>query len=318
MNRDSAAFAGLDKRVSALEAGAGASNTRGSRKEGGGARGGQRRDASSSPRRDAAQRLATQVKDLRGDIDAERGEIPDLSARVAKLESEAPKANAAGPDLAALAARVDKIEGALAAPKTETRVAAEKPAAADHAAPIAIIAGCGRQVRSGAPFGPELAALQRLGVDPADLAPLQAVADGAPTTARWLPPSTRLRRKCWPPPRKGSTAASPIASSPISTISCRCAICNETAGDDPQALGLPGRGREPARRYRRRARRLRQAAGSRASGGRRLADASPREAGGGRGAPVDPRGGDRSSSRAARNREAAAALADGFRRKPAF
>ena len=48
---------------------------------------------------------------------------------------------AKAPDLSALAARVDKIEAALAAPKSETRVASEKPAAADNAAAIAIIAG---------------------------------------------------------------------------------------------------------------------------------------------------------------------------------
>src|SRR6202020_1422523 len=105
-----------------------------------------------------------------------------LSARVAKLESDSPKANAAGPDLAALAARIDKIEGALAAPKSETRVAAEKPAAADNAATIAIIAQVAEErLRSGAGFGPELAALQRLGVDSAALAPLEAVVNGAPT-----------------------------------------------------------------------------------------------------------------------------------------
>ena len=120
--------------------------------------------AGNSAASDATQRLAAQAKDLRTDVDAEKGEIPELSARVAKLESDAPKASAAGPDLAALAARVDKVEAALAAPKSETRVAAEQPAAADNATTIAIIAEVAEErLRSGAAFAPELAALQRHG-----------------------------------------------------------------------------------------------------------------------------------------------------------
>ena len=162
---------------------------------------------------------------MQGAVEGARGEIPDLSARVAKLESETAKTNAAGLDLTALAARVDKLETALAAPKTETRAAPEKPAAADHAAPIAIISGAiADKLDAGAPFGPELSELERLGVDPAKLAPLRALADGGPTGSALAASFRRLRQRCSPPPRKGSKAASPIAFSPISTISCRCAI----------------------------------------------------------------------------------------------
>ena len=72
--RDRSSVAELDKRVAALGSG-------------------ERRERAQRGRRRAGRpagagaRLATQVKDLRADIDAARGEIPGLAARVAKLES---------------------------------------------------------------------------------------------------------------------------------------------------------------------------------------------------------------------------------------
>jgi hypothetical protein len=186
--RDSAAVSSLGKRVSALEASAGTSGAaeldkRVAALEAASAENGPKVVAAAQATQQAAQadqQLVMQVKDLRADVDAARGEIPGLAARVAKLETETPKANDA--DLSALAARLDKIEAALAAPKSETRVAAEKPAPADNASAIAIIAGAVEdKLAAGAPFGTEVAALQRLGVDPAALAALQAVAGGAPT-----------------------------------------------------------------------------------------------------------------------------------------
>ncbi|HEV7479982.1 MAG TPA: hypothetical protein VGO05_06840, partial [Roseiarcus sp.] len=164
-NRESAAGATLGKRISALEASAGASNTADLDRRVAAL---EAASAGNGAASDATQRLAAQAKDLRADVDAEKGQLPDLSARVAKLESDAPKANASGSDLAALAARIDKIEAAFSAPKSETRAAAEQPAAADNATTIAIIAEVAEErLRSGAAFGPELAALQRMGVDAA-------------------------------------------------------------------------------------------------------------------------------------------------------
>ena len=75
--------ADLDKRVAALEAAS----------------------AGNGALSEATQRLAAQAKDLRTDVDAEKGEIPELSARVAKLETDTQKTSGAGPDAAALAAR---------------------------------------------------------------------------------------------------------------------------------------------------------------------------------------------------------------------
>src|SRR5271166_1381543 len=172
--RESAALASLDKRVNTLEAGSGASGVADLDKRVAAleaAKGDNAPNAATTAQAD--QQFATQVKDLQAGVDAARGAIPGLAARVAKLETETPKANA---DLSALAARLDKVEAALAAPKSEARVAA------DNAAAIAIIAEAAEnRLRAGAPLGSELVALQHLGVDPAAMAPLQAVVKGAPT-----------------------------------------------------------------------------------------------------------------------------------------
>jgi hypothetical protein len=233
-NRESLAVAALEKRISALEASAGSSNTTDLDKRVAAL---EATSAGNGAASDATQRLAAQAKDLRADVDAEKSQLPDLSARVAKLESDAPKASAAGPDLTALAARVDKVEGALAAPKSETRVAAEKPAAADNAATIAIIAEVAEErLRSGAGFGPELAALQRLGVDSAALAPLEAVVNGAPTNGALAASFDAVAPHVL-------AATSPAETGSVSDRFLahlhnlvKVRELNETAGDDPQAL----------------------------------------------------------------------------------
>ena len=133
--RESAAIAALDKRVSALESASAASAPN---------------VAAASQ---AAQHLGHDVQALRADIDAARAEIPGLAGRVAKLESGPPTAN--GPEVSALAARIDKIEAALASLKSETRVAAEKSPQADNSAAVAIIAGAmADRLASGARSGP--------------------------------------------------------------------------------------------------------------------------------------------------------------------
>src|SRR5580692_188439 len=233
-NRDSAAVAALEKRIAALEASAGTSNTADLDKR---VTVLEAASAGNSAASDATQRLAAQAKDLRADVDAEKGQLPDLSARVAKLESDAPKANVAGSDLAALAARIDKIEGALAAPKSETRVAPEQPAAADNATTIAIIAEVAEErLRSGAAFAPELAAMQRLGVDAAALAPLEAVVNGAPTNSALAASFDAIA------PHVLAATSQPDTGSVTDRFLAhlhnlvKVRELNETTGDDPQAL----------------------------------------------------------------------------------
>jgi hypothetical protein len=233
-NRESAAGAALGKRISALEAGAGASNTADLDKRVATL---EAASAGNGAASDATQRLAAQAKDLRADVDAEKGQLPDLSARVAKLESDAPKANVAGSDLAALAARIDKIEAAFSAPKSETRAAAEQPAAADNATTIAIIGEVAEErLRSGAAFGPELAALQRMGVDAAALAPLEAVVNGAPTNGALAASFNAVA------PHVLAATSQPDTGSVTDRFLAhlhnlvKVRELNETAGDDPQAL----------------------------------------------------------------------------------
>ncbi len=233
-NRESAAVAALEKRIGALEASAGASNTADLDKR---VTALEAASAGNGAASDATQRLAAQAKDLRADVDAEKGQLPDLSARVAKLESDAPKANAAGPDLAALAARIDKIEAALAAPKNETRVAEEKLAAADNATSIAITAEVAEErLRAGAGFGPELAALQRLGVDSAALTPLQAVVNGAPTNGALAASFDAVAPHvlATTSPAETGSVTDRFLAHLHNLVKVR--ELSETAGDDPQAL----------------------------------------------------------------------------------
>ena len=77
-NRESAAVAALEKRIGALESSAGASNTADLDKR---VTALEAASAGSGAASDATQRLAAQAKDLRADVDAEKGEIPELSAR---------------------------------------------------------------------------------------------------------------------------------------------------------------------------------------------------------------------------------------------
>ena len=240
VSRDRAAVAGLEKRMSALVAGAQAPapgaadlDKRVAALEAANAE--TARNAAAAA--DAAQGLATQVKGLQGAVEGARGEIPDLSARVAKLESETAKTNGAGLDLTALAARVDKLETALAAPKTETRAAPEKPAAADHAAPIAIISGAiADKLDAGAPFGPELSELERLGVDPAKLAPLRALADGGPTGSALAASFQAVAPKVLAAASQGEQGG--VADRFLAHLHNLVQVrdLKETAGDDPPAL----------------------------------------------------------------------------------
>jgi hypothetical protein len=246
-NRDRAAVANLAKRIGALEAGAGASNTADLAKrvaalEAGAGKSNtadlekrvaalEAANAGNSAAGDATQRLADQEKDLRADIDAARGAIPDLSARVEKLEADAQKASAASAGLAALAARVDKIETALAAPKTET------PTRYDNAAAMAIIAeAAGERLHAGEPLGPDLAALKHLGVDAATLAPLEAVTNGAPTNAALAASFSAVA------PHVLAATSHPETGSVTDRFLAhlhdlvKVRDLKETPGDDPQAL----------------------------------------------------------------------------------
>jgi hypothetical protein len=246
-NGDRAAMANLEKRIGALEANAGASNATDLEQRVAALEASARAsniadlkkrvaaleaaNAGKSAASDATQHLAAQEKDLRAEIDAARGAIPDLSARVAKLEADAQKASAASAGLAALAARVDKIETALAAPKTEA------PTPYDKAAAMAIIAeAAGDRLRAGEPLAPDLAALKHLGVDAATLAPLEAVANGAPTNAALAASFNAVAPHVLAATSHQDTGS--VADRFLAHLHDLVKVrdLNETPGDDPQAL----------------------------------------------------------------------------------
>lgn len=228
-DRDRAAIAGLEKRVSALVAGAQApSNTADLDKRVAALEAAASKEGAASA---AAQHLADEEKDLRAGLDAARGAIPDLSARVAKLESDAQKSSAASAGLTALAARVDKIESALATPKPETR------SPSDTAAALAVIAEAAEhRLGAGAPLGPDLTALEHLGVDAATLAPLQSAANGAPGNAALAAGFSAIApRVLAAASRKESGSVTDRFLAHLRSL-VRVRDLNETAGDDPPAL----------------------------------------------------------------------------------
>jgi hypothetical protein len=220
--RQGAAIAGLDKRLGALEAASAA---------------GAAKIAAAVQAAQAAQSVTTDLKSLRADVDAARGEIPGLAARVAKLESAPPQAAAGGPETAALAGRLDKVEAALAAPKSETRVAAEKPGPADNPAAVAIVAEALRdKLAAGIPFATELTALQSLGAPPEKLAALKALATGGPTDRALAASFDAVA------PKVLAAASSPEAGGAVDRLLAhlrglvQVRVLSETQGDDPAAL----------------------------------------------------------------------------------
>lgn len=112
-------------------------------------------------------------------------EASALDARIGALESELAGLKSRDADLGALEDRLAKIESALAAPKSEARVAAAEVAPNRDGAAAAILAiSLNERLNAGAPFAPELAALARLGADDGKLSALRPFADaGAPTLA---------------------------------------------------------------------------------------------------------------------------------------
>ena len=233
---EGAAVASLDKRVAALEGPA--ADVASIDKRVGAL---ESADAALAPKLaavQAVQDVPAEMKSLRADVDAARGEIPALSDRLAKLELAAPQAGAASAEIAALSGRLDKVEAKLAAPKTETRVAPEKPTANDNPGAVAIVSGAlSDKLAAGAPFPAELAALEKLGVDPAKLAALKAVANGAPSGPALAASFHRVAGKVL-----AATTTAPAQGGVVDRFLnhmrglVQVRDLNETPGDDPSAL----------------------------------------------------------------------------------
>jgi hypothetical protein len=227
--RETALLSGVDKRMSALETSVRELDKRLTAAA----------SAANSPDTagaEAAERLASQVSELKQGVDAARGEIAAISGRISKLESVPPVASS-GPEVSALAARLEKAEAALATPKSETRVAADRPTAADNAAAIAIVAAAAQEkLAEGAPFAAELDDLHRLGVDPAQLAPLQDVVSGAPTARALVASFDAVAPQVLAATSRGEAGG--VVDRLLAHMRglVRVRALNETAGDDPQAV----------------------------------------------------------------------------------
>ena len=229
--RQNDAIAGLDKRIAALETSSGPSEAVEQR-----LKALEAADAASAPKiaaaADAAKAADSEAKDLKVETDAARKDVPGLAARLAKLESAA-QAGADTSQVEALNARIAKLEAALASLKTEA--SAEKPA--DSAAAIALVANdLHEKLGSGAAFGSEIAALAKLGADPAQIAPLKALANGAPTGAALAASFAALA------PQMAGAMSHPEQGDTLDRFMAhlrglvRVRDLNETAGDDPAAI----------------------------------------------------------------------------------
>ncbi len=187
---------------------------------------------------ETAEKAAPQL-DVSGDVKDLGDKLGALVSRVDKLES-APASSSPGPDASALEARVEKLEQALAAPKTENRVAPLKPpaGAAGNPAAVAIVAEAVHdRLDAGAPFPHELDALASLGVDQAKLAPLKAMSQGGPSGPTLAASFAALAPNVLAAANKPQPGAS-VADRFLAHLRGLVIVhdLNETAGDDPDAL----------------------------------------------------------------------------------
>jgi len=161
-----------------------------------------------------------------------------VEARVGALESELAGLKADEADLGAAKDRLVKLESALAAPKSEARVAAAEVAQDRDGAAEAILAiSLNERLNAGAPFAGEWAALARLGADNEKMSALKPFADaGAPTVAALAAAFAKLA------PSVVAAATPPAEGGAIDRLLdhirklVRVRKVGEVAGDDPQAL----------------------------------------------------------------------------------
>jgi hypothetical protein len=165
-------------------------------------------------------------------------DVGALEGRIAKLEAKTTAPDVRSSDLDPVNQRLDKLETALAAPKSETRAPAEPAAANRDWAALAIVAqALSDRLRSGAPFALQQAALTHLGADPAKLSDLKSLADkGAPSAsalaADFGKVSPAILAAAKPP--SGDGVVDRLLANMSKAV--RITPVGETAGDDPAAL----------------------------------------------------------------------------------
>ena len=192
--------------------------------------------------------FGTTMNDMTARMNGLEGRVDDEVAQTAKVKSEVLNLQTAdlGPLRAsdeALAARVAKIEGQLAAPKDGARVTeARAVGSADltKATPIALVGQeIERAIRAGKPYGPEIDALKSLGADPTLVAKLGPVsAGGAPSvdalTSQWNAVRGAVLATATPIAPAAGGALNRFLASAASIVEVK--KVGAVAGEDPNAL----------------------------------------------------------------------------------
>ena len=196
-----------------------------------------------SARDDAAKALSLASATARGANGAAGAEPPAaadaaLEERLGKVETDLAALAHRPVDLGPVAQRLEALEAALGAPKTETRVPADTQAPGGDGAGLAVVAqALIDRLRVGAPFPIEEAALERLGADPAKLAILKPMAErGAPAAGAMASDFAKVA-----PAALAAAAPEPsggVVDRLLANMSkvVRVTPVGEVGGDDPAAL----------------------------------------------------------------------------------
>jgi hypothetical protein len=161
-----------------------------------------------------------------------------LEGRVGKLEAGVAALDRPPVDLGPLNQRLDKLERALATPKTENRVPAESAPPGRDGAGLAVVAqALSDRLGAGAPFPLAQAALEHLGADPAKLAILKPFSEkGAPTAAALAADFAKISPVALAAAApQGSGGVMDRLMANMSKV-VRVTPVGEVAGDDPTAL----------------------------------------------------------------------------------
>ena len=196
-------------------------------------------EAKLAPLETAIAALPARLAPVESGLAAIAPRLAPLEAAVAALPERLAPVEAG---LAAIGPRLAPLEAAQAAPKSQSRATetrSEGPGAANNAAAVAVVAqSMLTALDRGVPFVSEIAALDTLAVDPANLAPLKAVAaTGAPLpalAAQIKSLSAAILKPVVADPEKQQSWAERIGSSAASLVNV--SHKGDVSGDDAAGL----------------------------------------------------------------------------------
>ena len=238
VQRQSAAIAGLDKRLGALEASTSSTALAGLDKRLGALEAASAAGTSKiAAAAQAAQSLTIDQKSLRADVDAARGEIPGLPLGSRNSNPPRLRPPPARPKFRLLPDASTRWRRRSPHPRPKRASPRRSPRSGDNPAAVAIVAEALRdKLAAGIPFASELAALQSLGVQPERLAPLKALADGGPTDRALAASFDAVA------PKVLAAASRPEGGGVVDRFLAhlrglvQVRVLSETPGDDPAAL----------------------------------------------------------------------------------